>query len=189
MAAAAAELPTPFRVVKRTRETSDTWTLVLEPESGEPLLAQPGQFTMLYAFGTGEVPISVSGVGGTELVHTVRAVGDVSNAICAARPGEVLGVRGPFGNAWPLAEAVGHDVIVVAGGIGLAPAPRSVAASAGEARRLRQGGAALRLSHTRRPSLHAGARALDDASTASTSTSRSTPPTARGAERSASSPS
>jgi len=121
MAAAAAELPTPFRVVKRTRETSDTWTLVLEPESGEPLLAQPGQFTMLYAFGTGEVPISVSAIGGTELVHTVRAVGDVSNAICAARPGQMLGVRGPFGNAWPLAEAVGHDVIVVAGGIGLAP--------------------------------------------------------------------
>ena len=121
MATAAAELPTPFRVVKRTRETSDTWTLSLEPESGEPLLAQPGQFTMLYAFGAGEVPISVSGIGGTELVHTVRAVGDVSSAICAARPGQMLGVRGPFGNSWPLGEAAGHDVIVVAGGIGLAP--------------------------------------------------------------------
>src|SRR5665213_1269609 len=121
MAVAAAELPTPFRVVKRTRETHDTWTLVLEPESGEPMLAQPGQFTMLYAFGTGEVPISVSGVGGDQLVHTVRAVGDVSGAICDSRPGAVLGVRGPFGNAWPLAEAVGLDVVVIAGGIGLAP--------------------------------------------------------------------
>jgi NAD(P)H-flavin reductase len=121
MAAAAAELPTPFRVVKRTRETHDTWTLVLEPESGEPILAQPGQFTMLYAFGAGEVPISVSGVGGEQLVHTVRAVGDVSRAICDSRPGAVLGVRGPFGNAWPLAEAVGDDVVVIAGGIGLAP--------------------------------------------------------------------
>ena len=117
---AGAELPLPFRVVTRQRETHDTWTLELEPGSGDPVRAQPGQFTMLYAFGTGEVPISVSGVG-ERLVHTVRAVGDVTRAICASEPGAMLGVRGPFGNAWPLAEAVGGDVVVVAGGIGLAP--------------------------------------------------------------------
>jgi anaerobic sulfite reductase subunit B len=112
--------PRPFRVVARRRETSDTWTLELEPVDGPALAAQPGQFTMLYAFGIGEVPISVSRVG-PRLVHTVRAVGAVSAAICAARPGTVLGVRGPYGNAWPVADAVGRDVVVVAGGIGLAP--------------------------------------------------------------------
>jgi NAD(P)H-flavin reductase len=73
---------------------------------------------MLYAFGVGEVPISVSAL---PAVHTVRSVGAVSAAICAAPPGAQLGVRGPFGTAWPLDRAEGRDVVVVAGGIGLAP--------------------------------------------------------------------
>jgi NAD(P)H-flavin reductase len=76
---------------------------------------------MLYAFGIGEVPISVSGDGDGPLVHTVRAVGAVTEAICASRPGAVLGVRGPFGNSWPVAAATGADIVIVAGGIGLAP--------------------------------------------------------------------
>ncbi len=113
--------PRPFRVVRRRRETRDTWTLELEPVAGEPVDALPGQFTMLYAFGVGEAPISISGPGGGLLVHTVRAVGAVSEAICATRPGGMLGVRGPFGNAWPLAEAAGADLVIVGGGIGLAP--------------------------------------------------------------------
>jgi anaerobic sulfite reductase subunit B len=113
--------PVPFRVVRRRRELPDTWTLELEPVAGEPLSPAPGQFTMLYAFGIGEVPISVSGEADGRLVHTVRAVGAVTEAICAARPGAVLGVRGPFGNAWPVEAAVGGDVVVIAGGIGLAP--------------------------------------------------------------------
>jgi NAD(P)H-flavin reductase len=84
---------------------------------------EPGQFMMVYAFGVGEVPISVSDPrdGDGLLRLTVRAVGQVTEAICAARPGETLGLRGPFGNAWPVDDAVGGDVLVVAGGIGLAP--------------------------------------------------------------------
>jgi NAD(P)H-flavin reductase len=113
--------PRPFRVVRRRRETADTWTLELEPVGGPPLDFAPGQFTMLYAFGIGEVPISICGERGGPLVHTVRAVGAVSRAICAARPGTVLGVRGPFGRGWPVEEALGMDVVVVAGGIGLPP--------------------------------------------------------------------
>lgn len=115
-----ATLPRPFRVVERRRETEDTWTLTLDPVSGSHLTTLPGQFTMLYAFGVGEVPISVSGVD-DRLVHTVRAVGPVTDAICASTPGTVLGVRGPFGNAWPLEQAKGRDLVIVAGGIGLAP--------------------------------------------------------------------
>jgi len=121
IAAPAPMTPRPFRVVRRRRDTHDTVTIELEPESGPPLEAQPGQFTMLYAFGIGEVPISVSRTDGPLLVHTVRAVGAVTEAICASQPGVVLGVRGPFGNAWPVAQAAGHDVVIVAGGIGLAP--------------------------------------------------------------------
>lgn len=115
--------PRPFRVLHRERETADTWTLELEPVDCEPVVPAPGQFTMLYAFGVGEVPISSSGdptVGGP-LVHTVRAVGSVTEALCRAKPGDILGVRGPFGTSWPVAEAPGCDVVIVAGGIGLAP--------------------------------------------------------------------
>ncbi len=120
--AAAVSSPRPFRVVRRSRETRDTWTLELEPVRGEPLRPVPGQFTMLYAFGTGEVPISISATdGGRRLVHTVRAVGPVTEAICALQPGEILGVRGPFGNGWPVEEAQEADVVIAAGGIGLAP--------------------------------------------------------------------
>ena len=114
-----AEPPIAFRVADKEQETADTWTLRLE---GPPVGFEPGQFAMLYAFGVGEAPISVSGIGGDgAVVHTVREVGAVTRAICAARPGDVLGVRGPFGTSWPLAEAEGGDVVVVAGGIGLAP--------------------------------------------------------------------
>jgi NAD(P)H-flavin reductase len=113
--------PRPFRVVRRRRDTHDTWTLELEPNEGPPLDVGPGQFTMLYAFGVGEVPISVSRTEGPLLVHTVRAVGAVTEAICAAMPGTVLGVRGPYGNTWPVEEARGRDAVIVAGGIGLAP--------------------------------------------------------------------
>src|SRR4051794_13538169 len=116
---AGAMVPVPYRVARRRRETHDSWTLELEPHGGgavEPFA--PGQFAMLYAFGKGEVPISVSAL---PLVHTIRAVGVVSAALCDARRGEVLGVRGPFGTAWPVEAAEGADVVVLTGGIGLAP--------------------------------------------------------------------
>jgi NAD(P)H-flavin reductase len=126
--AAGAMVPQPFRVLRRRRETSDTWTLTLEPLDGEGISPGPGQFTMLYVFGVGEIPISVSGADDGLLVHTVRAVGAVSAAICDAKPGAVVGVRGPFGTTWPVREAVGRDVLVVAGGVGLAPLRTAVQA-------------------------------------------------------------
>jgi anaerobic sulfite reductase subunit B len=119
--AALALPPRPFRIAARRQETHDTWTLELEPVADRTLDFSPGQFAMLYAFGTGEVPISVSGEAGGPLVHTVRAVGAVTQAICGSLPGASFGVRGPLGNAWPVAKAAGEDVVVVAGGIGLAP--------------------------------------------------------------------
>jgi NAD(P)H-flavin reductase len=122
MATAVAEpgvmAPRPFRVERKTRETYDTWTLSLAPLRGEQLDVAPGQFTMLYAFGVGEVPISVSG---PPLVQTIRAVGPVTRALCVARPGAVVGVRGPFGTSWPVEQANGSDLLIVAGGVGLPP--------------------------------------------------------------------
>ena len=96
---AVAELtPRPFRVAEVAQETADTWTLTLDPVSGEPLDVRPGQFTMLYAFGVGEVPISVSGCG-YRLVQTIRAVGPVSRALCGTAPGRHVGVRGALMHA------------------------------------------------------------------------------------------
>lgn len=114
--------PVLHRVVSSTRETADTWTLELESLAA-PVAIAPGQFNMLYAFGVGEVPISVSSVSELDgpLVHTIRNVGAVTAALCASRAGDVIGVRGPFGTTWPLDEAVGGDLLIVAGGIGLAP--------------------------------------------------------------------
>jgi NAD(P)H-flavin reductase len=115
--------PAPFAVVAKRRDTSDTWTLALESEADAGLPFLPGQFTMLSRGGTGEVPISISGdpAEASRLVHTVRAVGLATQAICAAEPGDVLGVRGPFGRPWPVEAGAGADVVVVCGGIGLAP--------------------------------------------------------------------
>ena len=112
-----------FRVARSRRDTDDTVTLGLESLDGAGLRFSPGQFTMLSAFGAGEVPISVSGdpARPDRLVHTIRDVGGVTRALAAARPGDVLGVRGPYGVGWGVEDARGGDVVVVAGGIGLAP--------------------------------------------------------------------
>lgn len=114
--------PTAARVMRVRRELADVWTLDIEPGSARFPFA-PGQFNMLYAFGVGEAAISISGdpaEPGT-LVHTVRAVGKVSAALTRLKQGDFLGLRGPFGVGWPVEQAVGSDVIVVAGGLGLAP--------------------------------------------------------------------
>jgi len=114
--------PVPCRVRSVRRELDDTVTLELEPPR-DPWGFAPGQFTMLYAFGVGEVPISISGdpADPTRLVQTIRAVGPVTDALTSVAPGDVIGVRGPFGEPWPNAAAEGNDLVIVTGGIGLAP--------------------------------------------------------------------
>lgn len=119
-----AMLPARYRVRQRIKENADTFTLELEPDSSTVLPAfQAGQFNMLYVFGVGEIPISVSGDPTLpyRLIHTTRAVGTVTRALYDLREGDRLGLRGPFGNRWPLAEYAGSDILLVAGGIGLAP--------------------------------------------------------------------
>jgi NAD(P)H-flavin reductase len=117
-------LPHPYRVAEVLKETQDTFTLALDPleSEGLPRFA-PGQFSMLYVFGVGELPISISGdsEAGRRLVYTVRSVGRATHSLVSRVAGDGVGVRGPFGTAWPLDEARGKDVLLVAGGIGLAP--------------------------------------------------------------------
>ncbi len=109
---------------RRIRETADVLSLVAEPLEGEEMPTfLPGQFNMLYAFGVGEVPISISGDPQERghLVHTIRDVGAVSHALLQLKRNEPLGIRGPFGKPWPLDQARGADILLIAGGIGLAP--------------------------------------------------------------------
>ncbi|MDH6514788.1 anaerobic sulfite reductase subunit B [Streptomyces pseudovenezuelae] len=115
-------LPVPYLVVDRRRETPESVTLWVEPLAEALDDFVPGQFAMVHCFGRGEIPLSVSSVQSTGgLAHTVRAVGAVSAGLCEARTGDVLGLRGPYGTGWELEQARGRDVLVVAGGIGLAP--------------------------------------------------------------------
>lgn len=116
-------VPARYRVTSRVVETADTVTLGLGA-ADEPIDdPQPGQFSMLYAYGAGEVPISVSAcpTAEAEVRHTIRAVGATTRALARLEPGAMVGVRGPFGVGWPVTVAEGGDVLVVGGGIGLAP--------------------------------------------------------------------
>jgi len=116
--------PRPHRIQRVRRETDDTFTVELVQADGGPAIRfPPGQFNMLYVFGIGESAISISGNPATPetLVHTTRAVGAVTKAMSHLKAGQVIGVRGPFGGHWPIHEAEGKDIVVVAGGIGLAP--------------------------------------------------------------------
>ncbi len=114
----------PARVMQIGKETHDTFTLTVETSngSGQPAFA-PGQFSMLYVVGVGELPISISGDPEEpgRLVYTVRSVGKATHALVTRRPGDFVGIRGPFGSSWPMTESRGRDILVVAGGIGLAP--------------------------------------------------------------------
>ena len=105
------------------RETPDTFTLVLDlGERRTPADFMPGQFNMLYVFGVGEVPISVASSRREKLLmHTVRSVGTVTSLLTKLSVGESIGVRGPFGRGWPVAEADGKQLLIIAGGLGLPP--------------------------------------------------------------------
>jgi NAD(P)H-flavin reductase len=122
--ASSAMAPVPYRVRERRVENFESATICLEPTQQRLAPPLPGQFMMLYAYGVGEIAMSVSGVPSSDddaIGHTIRAVGAVSNALHDADVGTIVGVRGPFGTDWGLESCVGRDLVIVAGGCGLAP--------------------------------------------------------------------
>jgi NAD(P)H-flavin reductase len=116
--------PSPYTVKQFFQETHDTFSLDLVPKNESDAFAfKPGQFNMLYAFGVGEVPISISGPasGNPGMLHTIRKFGTVTEALQKLTIGDTVGLRGPFGSVWPIEESKGKDIVILAGGIGLAP--------------------------------------------------------------------
>ena len=135
----------PVRVRAVDSEIADVVTLRLEGAAPRGAFA-PGQFNMLYAFGVGEAAISVSGdPAAPDTVHTMRALGAVTRALCALAPGQVVGVRGPFGQPWPVDVAAGGDLLLdrrgpgagaaAAGRLSRASPPRPLPAGGGPGRR------------------------------------------------------
>lgn len=119
-------LPIPVRIVDVIQENANTLTFTMElvDETARKLYRWvPGQFNMLYVHGVGEAAISISSdPDRPELIgHTIRIVGSVTRAISRLGRGGIVGLRGPFGRGWPLNELQSGDIVLVAGGIGLAP--------------------------------------------------------------------
>jgi len=114
----------PVTIKKVTWETDDTFSLLLDLRELEDSFSfRAGQFNMLYVFGVGEAAISISSdpAKPKHLVHTIHRVGAVTTTLSQMKRGDVIGLRGPFGSFWPLDAAIGKDVCIAAGGIGLAP--------------------------------------------------------------------
>ena len=107
------------------KETNNTNTYILEflnKKIREYFSWTPGQFMMLGIPGIGESAISISSVNNENQIYsTIRNVGNVTNYISNLKKGESISVRGPYGIGWPLEKAKGKDIIIVAGGMGIAP--------------------------------------------------------------------
>jgi NAD(P)H-flavin reductase len=118
-------LPEPAEIVEKHSfgRSIHAYRLRLEDPGARPRFDfAPGQFNMLYVPGVGEVAISISSDPDDELLeHTIRIVGRTTGVIERLAVGDVLGLRGPYGNGWPLQETRFKDVLVVTGGLGCAP--------------------------------------------------------------------
>lgn len=122
----APHVPMPAEIVRRTQESPSVFSLglrLVDPAQHAAYRFEPGQFNMLYLYGVGEIPISIVSDPdtGDELGHTLRSVGRVTHAFAKLKPGDRIGLRGPFGRGWPLAAAHGGDLVLLTGGLGCAP--------------------------------------------------------------------
>lgn len=118
-------LPHPAKIIARKQESPTIFTLNTQfiEEQHRFVAFHPGQFNMVYLYGVGEVAISISSDPAQKdyLSHTIRAVGRVTKALQMLKTGDEIGIRGPYGQGWPLQEALGKDIVIVTGGLGCAP--------------------------------------------------------------------
>lgn len=115
--------PNTFLLTEKKWETKDVFTIKLKPKFSQKINFSHGQFNMLYAFGSGDIPISISGDNTDQesYTHTIKQVGFVSKILGQLSIGDYVGVRGPFGQGWPIENCYQKKIIIIAGGLGLAP--------------------------------------------------------------------
>jgi sulfhydrogenase subunit beta (sulfur reductase) len=123
------------RVAASQAETADTTTLTLTGVDPAFIHGSPGQFAMVALPGFPPLPISISHYLADGIALTIRSAGPATKALCDLQVGDQLGLRGPLGNSWPLDRAVGRDLVIVTGGIGLAPLRPVLHAIAADRRR------------------------------------------------------
>jgi NAD(P)H-flavin reductase len=109
------------RIVAVRPETPDVTTLTVGDVDGAFLAGEPGQFAMIDLPSFPSLPISISRFGRDTIEFTIRAAGPATGALIGLGPRDEIGLRGPLGTPWPIERAMGHDVVIVTGGIGLAP--------------------------------------------------------------------
>ena len=114
-------VPVAAHLAAKTTESPGLVTLHLKLDTDQPFDFHFGQFNMLSLMGVGEIPISIMGWQDDLLMHTIRAVGRVSDAMVALPENSVLGLRGPFGKGWPLEQFEGRDLVFITAGLGCAP--------------------------------------------------------------------
>jgi NAD(P)H-flavin reductase len=123
LAGVGARTATIRRVYRDAYETATYWCVFDDPAARRSYTFQPGQINMIGIPGVGEIPISVSSDPARSrlLAHTIRWCGRVTNVFKTLKAGDQVTIRGPFGRGWPVSEARGGDLLVVAGGLGMAP--------------------------------------------------------------------
>lgn len=119
-------LPQPMRIVRRYNLTKDVRFFQVRPVNRQQALQLhylPGQFAVLSLPGTGEAPFSISSTPSRLglLEFCIREVGTFTKALFDLKENATIGVRGPYGNGFPVEQMRGHDIIIIVGGLGAAP--------------------------------------------------------------------
>lgn len=109
--------PKAYKIIDVRKESNLEYTFKVETD----IKVEHGQFLQLSIPKVGEAPISVSGFGDGYLEFTIRSVGKVTDKIFTLQPGDTLFLRGSYGKGWPVEKLKGKNVIIVAGGTGVAP--------------------------------------------------------------------
>ncbi len=114
---------TPFRIVKKEKQTEDTYLFRLEKPKKEKikLCYEPGEFFLVSVPGIGEAPFSVCACSKDFIEFNIRGLGDVTNHLIKLKPGDYLWLRGPYGTSYPMKELKGNSLVIIGGGTGVAP--------------------------------------------------------------------
>lgn len=118
--------PEPARIIRTYHLTDDVKLFQVRFVDMEKALSfkyKPGQFAMLSILGAGEAPFSISSTPSRPglLEFCIRRAGTVTNALFRLQENSLIGLRGPYGNGFPIEEMKGKDIIIVVGGLGAAP--------------------------------------------------------------------